>query len=481
MASSRVTTRVEDMAYCLLGIFGVNMPLLYGEGTRAFTRLQEEIMKDSADQTLFAWTAELGLELPRLTSLRGPFASSPRDFRDAGHFVPYPDLVGNPPYAMTNQGLRFDIPILPYSKNPGLWLAILGCHLAGSVESPLAIIIQPVNSRTAQSNGLNQYGRFVRPLAPIYVTSEMLSLAEMKTIYLKKNLSTARSHDREYGFHMRIAKPTHPAYAKIKAKISYHSPFDHWKYAKVEGQSLSCASLETSRTVVSAMFGTSNGEYFLVGVVLTPPETYLHELDKWLRTRCCCRLIAAHGTSPEAFSADLIQNQITHGYFDSQGHAIHISETGKIVARASKDFLNGGKIIRLDIHLDGEKYGPHELAGNGQMLPIELEGSLSQLSVYQPDENEVHGEALQAALQGLVDEYTATKELRSFLKPPTASNPFERRSNASSAKSKVSTELMNQVAAQRETEKSNEDDAMSATVLGRGYFGSPDFTSGSNP
>lgn len=44
-AASRTTTRVEDMAYCLMGIFGVNMPLLYGEGSRAFVRLQEEILR----------------------------------------------------------------------------------------------------------------------------------------------------------------------------------------------------------------------------------------------------------------------------------------------------------------------------------------------------------------------------------------------------------------------------------------------------
>ncbi|KAF2252085.1 HET-domain-containing protein, partial [Trematosphaeria pertusa] len=54
-AAKRVTTRVEDIAYCLLGIFDVNMPLLYGEGEKAFVRLQEEIMKDSQDQSLFAW------------------------------------------------------------------------------------------------------------------------------------------------------------------------------------------------------------------------------------------------------------------------------------------------------------------------------------------------------------------------------------------------------------------------------------------
>ena len=31
-ASKRKTTRVEDIAYSLMGIFEVNMPLLYGEG-----------------------------------------------------------------------------------------------------------------------------------------------------------------------------------------------------------------------------------------------------------------------------------------------------------------------------------------------------------------------------------------------------------------------------------------------------------------
>ncbi|KAI0742506.1 heterokaryon incompatibility protein-domain-containing protein [Daedaleopsis nitida] len=54
-AAKRITTRVEDRAYCLLGIFNINMPTLYGEGRRAFLRLQEEIMKQSPDTTLFAW------------------------------------------------------------------------------------------------------------------------------------------------------------------------------------------------------------------------------------------------------------------------------------------------------------------------------------------------------------------------------------------------------------------------------------------
>ncbi|TFK87719.1 HET-domain-containing protein [Polyporus arcularius HHB13444] len=55
-ASQRKTTRAEDDAYCLMGIFDINMPPLYGEGKKAFGRLQEEIMKRSTDSTLFAWS-----------------------------------------------------------------------------------------------------------------------------------------------------------------------------------------------------------------------------------------------------------------------------------------------------------------------------------------------------------------------------------------------------------------------------------------
>jgi hypothetical protein len=40
----RQTTREEDAAYCLLGIFDVHMPLIYGEGgKKAFNRLRKEI------------------------------------------------------------------------------------------------------------------------------------------------------------------------------------------------------------------------------------------------------------------------------------------------------------------------------------------------------------------------------------------------------------------------------------------------------
>ncbi|KAF2194687.1 hypothetical protein K469DRAFT_522323, partial [Zopfia rhizophila CBS 207.26] len=55
-ASKRVTSRPEDIAYCLFGIFDVNMPLLYGDGAqKAFARLQEEILRCSVDRSILAW------------------------------------------------------------------------------------------------------------------------------------------------------------------------------------------------------------------------------------------------------------------------------------------------------------------------------------------------------------------------------------------------------------------------------------------
>ncbi|KAH7922396.1 HET-domain-containing protein [Leucogyrophana mollusca] len=78
-AAKRETTRIEDRAYSLMGLFGVHMPLIYGEGKNAFTRLQGEIMRSSIDQSIFAWRTPLaGPNRRRANTL---LASSPDDFR----------------------------------------------------------------------------------------------------------------------------------------------------------------------------------------------------------------------------------------------------------------------------------------------------------------------------------------------------------------------------------------------------------------
>ena len=102
--SRRETTRAEDIAYCLLGIFDVNMPLLYGEGERkAFLRLQQEIIRISSDESIFAWTTQ------DLWS-SGLFARSPADFAESGDVVVTAKDNYRPPYSVTNQGLEISLP-----------------------------------------------------------------------------------------------------------------------------------------------------------------------------------------------------------------------------------------------------------------------------------------------------------------------------------------------------------------------------------
>jgi hypothetical protein len=104
-ASSRQTTRIEDIAYSLLGIFGVNMPLLYGEEERAFRRLQEEVIKSCPDLSILAWTDSTSSD--RNSRLYcGVLAKTPGDFKAAGSIsgMLFEGATGE--LSVTNRGIR---------------------------------------------------------------------------------------------------------------------------------------------------------------------------------------------------------------------------------------------------------------------------------------------------------------------------------------------------------------------------------------
>jgi hypothetical protein len=126
-AAGRRTTRTEDLAYCLLGIFGVNMPMLYGEGSQAFVRLQEEILKKSDDHSIFAWGLD-GIFCERSVDGESPMAISPADFRQCRFVVPRrPEEDPSNHYEITNTGIRIELPLLRLLS--GEYLARLNCTL----------------------------------------------------------------------------------------------------------------------------------------------------------------------------------------------------------------------------------------------------------------------------------------------------------------------------------------------------------------
>jgi hypothetical protein len=121
-ASRRRTTRPEDRAYSLMGIFSVNMPMLYGEGgENAFLRLQEEIMKYSDDHSIFAWIDD---QAPS-HSYHGLLAKSPANFRYSNDIIPYEDREVRSPFVMSNRGLRIDFHLTRLEED--LYVAAIDC------------------------------------------------------------------------------------------------------------------------------------------------------------------------------------------------------------------------------------------------------------------------------------------------------------------------------------------------------------------
>ena len=102
-AAGRQTSRIEDLAYCLLGIFDINMPLLYGEGPKAFWRLQMEIMDQLDDESLFAWQDDASTAE---SATHGLLAKSPSKFASCGNVVTTqtPSRMESPPIRMTSRG-----------------------------------------------------------------------------------------------------------------------------------------------------------------------------------------------------------------------------------------------------------------------------------------------------------------------------------------------------------------------------------------
>ena len=148
-ASYRQTSREEDVAYCLLGIFDVNMPLLYGEGQKAFMRLQAEIIKKSTDESIFAWRAPTapvdGLEdepggsiWSRVNMGHGLLARSPMAFTGVTelHRV---NFEFRRHYEMTNRGIRMNvaIPRSSYIREETMVTALLPLNCVQVVKDGL--------------------------------------------------------------------------------------------------------------------------------------------------------------------------------------------------------------------------------------------------------------------------------------------------------------------------------------------------------
>ncbi|KAI0486705.1 heterokaryon incompatibility protein-domain-containing protein [Xylaria cf. heliscus] len=162
-ASRRETAREEDMAYCLMGLFDINMPLLYGERENAFRRLQEEIIRRTNDQSILAW-----LSMPMPGELLGnmglairPAYFFPLDIKKG--WWPSDDIddsVPTPQMSISNEGLEVDLLLFPQGDfgSKTTFFAVLNCTIGDNSLARPAIILE-------QSSGSNHiFQRLAGPL-----------------------------------------------------------------------------------------------------------------------------------------------------------------------------------------------------------------------------------------------------------------------------------------------------------------------------
>jgi hypothetical protein len=127
-AANRITTRDEDIAYCLMGLLEINMPLLYGEGgTKAFVRLQEECIKLKLDQSFLTWLLH-PCDRRLMDSNASFLASHPTYFERCSRVSITSDDVD--PFSINNKGLQIRLPVFQDNRNhiSSVYFAVLACY-----------------------------------------------------------------------------------------------------------------------------------------------------------------------------------------------------------------------------------------------------------------------------------------------------------------------------------------------------------------
>ncbi|KAL2877714.1 hypothetical protein SGCOL_007053 [Colletotrichum sp. CLE4] len=186
-AAWRQTTRKEDRAYSLLGLFDVNMPLLYGEGERAFERLQLEVMKQFPDDSILAWGLTRELMTPNFigdTAIQGrdknvaydALASSPTDFAGWVGTQAMTVYERNSITEMTNRGLRVTLPV--FKGLSCISYGVLNCMVDDRFNKILTV-------KLVETTVIDEY---IRPHCELVILPwQIVKNCERQTIYIKKS------------------------------------------------------------------------------------------------------------------------------------------------------------------------------------------------------------------------------------------------------------------------------------------------------
>jgi Heterokaryon incompatibility protein (HET) len=223
--ANRQTTRREDIAYCLLGLFGINMPLLYGEGENAFIRLQEEIIRSTDDQSLFLWLDTHGTD----STYHGLLAESPNHFSGCSGFQRWPNYpLDDHPFSITNTGLQLTVMLLPLATFDSLGTKCVNRifpEMKLEPEDELYLPLLNTSSNLMPSTifikrletGKNQFARVMtnrRVTLKSGFWHDIAKNIEPSTIFIRQKIILPECHSshRASGFLIQLGPAIHPEY-----------------------------------------------------------------------------------------------------------------------------------------------------------------------------------------------------------------------------------------------------------------------------
>ncbi|KAF2009888.1 HET-domain-containing protein [Aaosphaeria arxii CBS 175.79] len=230
-AARRQTTREEDMAYCLLGLFGIHMPMLYGEGSAAFLRLQLEILKTHPDDSIFAWFNDSADNY----TYSGLLAPSPREFARSSQL-----WMGSPIACAesTSLGIQLTKKLKCSSKHPGLYVFRL--NTTAQDGRPIRIMVRSLDSSEIAEDGVHQFARV--DLSATMNISSFTTMQPTQQIYVRQKpiiSSMFRTSDM-HAFHLRpYRRVNEDAFTRIVQIL----PKDPWRRS-----SLYCIPMEGDAT-----------------------------------------------------------------------------------------------------------------------------------------------------------------------------------------------------------------------------------------
>lgn len=345
-AVNRATTRPEDRAYSLMGIFNVNMPMLYGEGgQKAFRRLQEEIIRTSSDHTIFVWS---GVE----EHGSGMLASSIDQFADSASYVPF-ERVDHEGFQISNVGLTISLELLPRSSNT--YLAFLKCRQGSSAT---AIFLKRIGTKSYRrvKRGLKD----IEHMSSVFSATYSLHIMEVRRITVlhgSQNLNLMDKFDDD----IRYRGPQ-------KVSINSSGPIDIRRHCESQGhwdpksgvvdfsggsrREMITMNLQDAGTVIRRIDVGLNLD--LCPVVVVRTSTSVHY---WTQEVKCTRL--SEDTADEVYLQPFTQNNTKLGSFENQYWKFSVESGGvrsqvflkrrdEVMGCVMLEFSNYEKCWRLD-------------------------------------------------------------------------------------------------------------------------------------